>query len=635
MDRGLKLTGLTCAWLLGIGLSGWLNPPMAPLLLVSVPILALVVLWWREATVRCWAIYALAAILGVCRYQMHQPQLDPQHVAYYNDSGTVVLHGIVTGDPDVRDRYTNLRLRAQAVELGGQQHEVTGDVLVQAFRYPPRAYGDQVEVTGELETPPVLDEFSYKEYLARQGIYSIMQYPEINCVAEDQGNLFYAALYGMRARARDVIASIMPEPEASLLTGILLGIESSIDDETLDAFTATGTIHIIVISGFNLSLLAGLFIRLGNKLFHRYRACLVALIGVAVYTLFVGAGTPVIRAAIMVSVSLLAYLVGRPYDASNAMAGAILIMTILNPMAPWDVSFQLSIAATLGLIALTPALTGPMETRLAQSLPQDRASPVRGLVGELLLATLAAQLATLPIIVYHFQRLSLISLLTNMLILPIQPAIMTFGGIATLTGLVALPIGRLLGYIPWLFLTYTARVVGWTARPAWASVPLRFEWWMALLYYILLIGIPWAYVHRTEMRQGMVQLGSRFKDLGRGLPARRFPTPLALPSIALVCILIWIAVLGMPDGRLHVYFLDVGQGDAILIRLPEGQQILVDGGPNPSQLLAALGHRIPFWDHSLDMVVLTHADMDHLGGLIPVLERYQVGHVVQTSFMRR
>lgn len=98
--------------------------------------------------------------------------------------------------------------------------------------------------------------------------------------------------------------------------------------------------------------------------------------------------------------------------------------------------------------------------------------------------------------------------------------------------------------------------------------------------------------------------------------------------LALVAITAWLALRGLPDGRLHVYFLDVGQGDAILIQAPDGRQILVDGGPSPTALLNGLGAVLPFWDRSLDLVVLTHPDGDHITGLIPLLERYRVGQVL-------
>jgi competence protein ComEC len=103
-----------------------------------------------------------------------------------------------------------------------------------------------------------------------------------------------------------------------------------------------------------------------------------------------------------------------------------------------------------------------------------------------------------------------------------------------------------------------------------------------------------------------------------------------LIPLAIVAALIWLALYGLPDGRLHVYFLDVGQGDAILILAPDGRQILVDGGPSPTALLNELGAVLPFWDRSLDLVVLTHPDSDHITGLIPLLDRYRVGRVLDT-----
>jgi competence protein ComEC len=178
-------------------------------------------------------------------------------------------------------------------------------------------------------------------------------------------------------------------------------------------------------------------------------------------------------------------------------------------------------------------------------------------------------------------------------------------------------LARVLAWFPWLLLAYTTRVVEWTAQPSWASVELRFTGWMALLFYALLAGGLWL----------IRPLGGRAEQER----TRRAPRIAALVALALVAALVWIAALGAPDGRLHVVFLDVGQGDAILIQTPHGEQALIDGGAEPSRLLDALGRRLPFWDRTLELVALSHADMDHLGGLIAALERYRVGKVLQTE----
>jgi len=243
-------------------------------------------------------------------------------------------------------------------------------------------------------------------------------------------------------------------------------------------------------------------------------------------------------------------------------------------------------------------------------------------INEALIVTLAAQITTLPIILYNFRQLSLVTLLTNFLILPAQPGVMLWGGVATLAGLAWLPAGQVLGWIAWLFLTYTIRAVELTARVPYAAVSLgRMNPLPVWVYYGLLLG---GYVVSRMDAEHRQSLWQRLTN--------RLPMKALVAGLALAVILIWIAVGNLPDGKLHVFFLDVGQGDAIFIQTPRGRQVVIDGGPDPTTLTAVLGRRLPFWDRSLDLVILTHPDADHLTGLVPVLERYRVGRVLEPGY---
>jgi competence protein ComEC len=194
---------------------------------------------------------------------------------------------------------------------------------------------------------------------------------------------------------------------------------------------------------------------------------------------------------------------------------------------------------------------------------------------------------------------------------------MMFGGAATLIGLVLEPLGRVVGWGAYLWLTWTIRVVEWTASFPYASIAVELSDGGLIAIYAS-IGIFTLFIRSSpERRRAMFQ----------GLRARWRPK-VALGAVALVTLVAWLAVLQFPDDKLRVAFLDVGQGDAVFIKTPAGAQILIDGGPEGSALLSELGRQMPFWDRTLDLVVLTHPDADHLTGLIAVLERYGVGAVV-------
>ena len=236
---------------------------------------------------------------------------------------------------------------------------------------------------------------------------------------------------------------------------MLLGIESGIPDDVAEAFKATGTTHVIVISGSNIALLSGVLMAGLSRVLGKRRAAFPAIAGIILYVLLVGADAAALRAGLMGGLFILAIYFGRRSTAYVSLCASALFMTVLNPLTLWDIGFQLSFMATLGLILFTPTIEGQFERLLARGLTRERMRRVMGILNDALIVTLAAQVTTLPVIVYYFGRISLISLVTNFFILPAQPPIMT-GGMATLVaGLAWEPLARGLALIPWLFLTYT------------------------------------------------------------------------------------------------------------------------------------------------------------------------------------
>ncbi len=620
----MTLIYLGCAWLAGIFLGSLLHLPSGFVwLLTSLP-LASLLLWRKDQRVRLISVCCLFLLLGVLRSNASAPpqSFDEGHLANYNNQGWVKIKGVVSGEADVRDTYTNLRVAVVKIEVEDQEREVKGTVLVRAPRYPEYDYGDELEIEGLLETPPELEDFSYREYLARQGIHSILRRSQISLINRGRGSPLTRALLAFKRQAQRVIALILPEPQAALLTGILLGVETGIPADLRQAFSATGTAHIIAISGFNISIIAGVFSGLSIRLFGKRRAMPVALAGIIVYTILVGASAAVVRAAIMGCLYVIATHYGRQTQALTLLMAAAMLMTLINPQTLWDVGFQLSFAATLGLILYTPVLQSWFERLLSKVFSPGTVKQAVELLNGALIVTLAATITTMPIIVYHFRQLSLATLFSNFAVLPAQPGVMLLGGLATIAGLIWLPLGQVLGWIAWLFLTYTIRMVEITASFPYASLNLgRFSPSLVWLYYGLLAGATLVSQQET----------SRLKFLWRRL-THRLSTKVLIAGLAVAAILVWVTVASLPDGKLHVTFLDVGEGDAIFIETPRGQQILIDGGPSPTTLISALGRRMPFWDRSLDLVILTHADEDHIAGLIPVLERYRVGQVLDSGY---
>ncbi len=605
--------------------------------------ISLLLIWQRDADLRrlhwCLLLFLLAAL----RYTAALPSFDEHSLARLNDAGPLTLVGDVVDPPVVHDRVANVRLAVARVRVGRDWRDVTGLALVQLPRETAVRYGDQLQVYGEPATPFESPDFSYKDYLARQGIYSVVRvYGGVTVLARDQGHPFFTALYAFRDRAVATVRALFPEPSASLLAGILLGDDAGIPRDLEEAFRATNTAHIIAISGFNISVIAGLLTALLRRLFRRRGlVTLFAVAGLVVYTLLVGASPSVVRATIMAGLALLARYYGRQNDALNALAFAALGMLALDPMVLFDLGFQLSFGATLGLIFYVPPLTAWFQGLFIRWMPAQLAQQVVGALSDSFIVTLAAQVTTLPLLVFAFHRVSPIALVTNLLVLPAQPAVMVLGGLATLVGMVIPPLGQVLAWVAWPFLEWTIRVVEATARLPFASVDIgRSDLLLVILYYALLFG---ASLYGSALRTWLLAPFRRAPPPAPAAPPSSAPVPAtpnesfspAAPTFALGVILVlglwlWNATATLPDGRTHVEFLDVG-GSATLIRTPSGARVLIDGGANPSALLSALGSRMPFWDRSLDLVVLTDPDDSHLAGLVAALEQYQVQQIIQAT----
>jgi competence protein ComEC len=561
-------------------------------------------------------LLVLSLFLGAARYQSAQLSLSPAFIAWHNDTGKpVVVEGIVTRYPQQGERLTRLTVAVDRLAYEDVEHleGIAGGLLAEVASGRDWRYGDRLRLTGLLETPPEGDDFSYQAYLARQGVYSMMAYPHVTLLGRGDGNPLLGALNRVKERMVSVTYRIFPDPEASLLAGILWGDESGISADVEAAFRDTGTAHIIAISGFNMAIVAGLFMRLFGRLFGRWRGALVAVLGIVVYTLLVGGEPSVVRAAIMGGLAVFAQQLGRRQDGLNSLAFAAALMCLVTPTAPWDVGFQLSFTATLGLVLYSEPLTQAFLKVAGRFLSEESAQRLAQPVSEYLLVTLAAQLTTLPVILYHFHRVSLVSLVVNPAILPAQPAVMVFGGLAVLLGSIYLPLGQVAAYLALPFVMYTIRGVELFARIPNGSLVLG-SMGLPVVFglYALIFGA-------TLAPSRLVRIASSV----------RFS--LVLLVLGSVTALVWQQALLAPDGRLHLVVLDVGGGDALLIHTPSGRNLLVGGGSSTRQLSDALGRRLPPFQRRLDWLVVADSDREHISALPGLLERFPPGRVLRAG----
>ncbi len=603
------LVALGVAWLLGIYLGSLLDlPPWTFPLAIALGVSAAFLPRWASRRTLSLCLTMLA--LGLWRYTTVRSTLIPGPLSTHHGK-SVALRGWVVNDPVPHDRSMELCLLVDELTENGMTIPVHERVLVYAPSYESYRYGETLLVHGKLQAPPEFTDFPYRLYLARQGIHTIVAFPGIQRRGTSNGAYWLSSIYSVRHHVVDAIAAILPEPEASLLTGILLGSDEGIPDAVMSQFRATGAAHVIAISGFNITIIAGAAIRLFNRVVHRYRALLLSIVTLALYCVLAGGGAPVVRAAIMGILTSLALLAGRRAQALTSLFVAAITMTLVQPFVLWDIGFQLSFLASLGLVLVATPLEGQVLTLAARFMNAELAQRVVATVRESLIVSLAAQLATLPLMIYHFHHWSPVSLVANLLITPVQPSIMLLGGAAAAAGSLFLPLGRALGWVAWLPLAYTVRVVEFLSR--WANGPkLDLSPYILVGYYGLLALV-------IGRRSVTVWVSAGLRRLDAYAPKR----PAWVLYAPLVALLV-IAIVQLPDRCLQVFFLDVGQGDAILIEWPQGQRVLLDGGPSPSALLNALGRRLPFWDRRIDVLLVSHLHDDHIRGLFPLLQRYSV-----------
>ncbi|GAH18972.1 unnamed protein product, partial [marine sediment metagenome] len=266
----------------------------------------------------------IALFSGAFHFQSSLPAVNEHCLQFYNDQGAIEIRGTVDRDPDIRDKTTHIRLSATEIRRDEGWQEVSGDALLFVPRYPAYEYGDVLQVTGKLETPPKLDDFDYKGYLAHQGIYSTMLYPEIEILESGKGVKPLEWVYSLRNGLSQTLTEVLPEPQASLAQGIILGKRGTIPASVRADFARTGTAHLLAISGLHLSIIAGILLSIGIWLFgrRRYTYLWLALGTIWLYALITGMHTPVVRGAIMASLFLTAELLGRQRTAITSLAFA-------------------------------------------------------------------------------------------------------------------------------------------------------------------------------------------------------------------------------------------------------------------------------------------------------------------------
>lgn len=581
MIAGLPVaTAVAVAWCVGIAVAELAAPAGAPPPVLAATAAALALAVAAGLALRpAWPALLLAALLAG-GLRAGAVAGDPGELARAQALAGKSMHvvGVVVDDP--RDGGAGAQLLVDPASGYGR-------VLVRSRLPVEAAIGDAVDARGVLHLPARSADFDRRAYLAQRGAHLEMTAAELSVGHQAGGPRAFPAW--LRSTYRSAIGAVLPPPHAAVLVGIVLGDRSGVPRRLNQELIATGLVHLLVLSGLKVAVFARLAAAaLAPLLGARAPLPVAALIGV--YALAGGATPAAVRAAAMGGVALLATAAGRPTHVWTSLAMTAAAMLGWRPEWVFDVGFQLSFLGTAAIILLTPGI----EARL-HFLPR----PIR----EPFAVTCAAQLGTVPVMAQGFHVLSPVAPLANAAVLPLLAPVVAAG--LLLPALAVAPVVGQLAAMPLAFtLTYVEHVAALLATVPAAAIPIPgFPPWGAVAYY----GAGVAAIAAVRQR-------------GR----RR--TALALASVAVAAV---VAATQLPDllrPPPEAAFFSVGDGQAVLLRGPNGL-VLIDGGPSPSALAGALGERMRPWERSLDALVITgagQAEIGGLAGLAPVARRVLV-----------
>jgi len=452
----------------------------------------------------------VGCVLILCGDILLQPWLAGKgfgmgEIGFYRDlPGRMRVIGVVVGEPDVRTASQNLVVEVREIFLpdsnssaGGRDgamraHEVSGKMMVKTYRYPLYAYGEVLDLSCLLETPPVFEKFSYAALLAKDDIFVLCGNPGIKRVQVDGAGAsagaavgesapggalsmvwrgFWSSVFTLKAWLIERTNLLFSEPSASLVAGILIGTRRAIPQNILDDFNTAGLTHVLAISGYNVSMMLTVFGYLCAGAARRWRLAgmLFGVLGLVVLT---GFSASVLRAAWMGCIALFAQAVGRKGSALHLLLISGVIMVLLSPrMILVDLSFQLSFLSTLGILLFMPKIEA-FEAKLTAKPGFMWISKIPAFIREGFCVTLAAQVFTMPLLFYQFGRFSLIAPVANIFVLPLVPWIMLFGFFAIVLSFVFFPLGQIVGFAAYVLVSVMLFLVSFFAGLPFAAVQI-------------------------------------------------------------------------------------------------------------------------------------------------------------------
>ena len=474
------------SFIFGIFLFSYIKIPSSFVSLLLFPFFFLAPLSFFNKKIFFLVLFLLFLIFGILRTKTIFLRIEKNLAKEYFEK-EINLIGQITEEPSVGDRTTRLIFLPREKKFG--------KILIFLDRYPEYEYGDQIEIKGILKEPENYKNFDYKNYLAKDDIYSLVYFPEIKLIKSNNGNLIKSTLINFKEKMKESLNNFFSPPYSGLGESLVFGDEEKISQDWKEKFNLNGVRHITAVSGMNITIISFLlfnfFLSLG---FWRNQSFYFSIFLIFLYILMIGAPPSAVRAFVMAFLFLVAQSLGRLSTASRSIVFAATLMLFFNPLLlKYDVGFQLSFLATLGLIFLQPILKDLFER-----------VPHLFSLRENLSATLGAQIFTLPILVHNFGKISLISPLPNILILPILPLLTILVFFVSFLGIFFQPLAYFLSLISFPFLSLILKIVDFFSKIPFTSLSIeKFSFLFTFFFYLILAIL----IKKLEERRKLKFLG--------------------------------------------------------------------------------------------------------------------------------
>lgn len=434
-------------------------------------------------------IFLLFACLGMLTFSFTNGYFAPNHIKNFtSDEKDLFISAVVASDPEISDDRAYFYAEVRSIsDKATTTENMTGMVRVtleKTIAALPK-YGDEIIIKGKLrspEKPRNPGEFDYRRYLSLRRVYYTVYAKDTACelTGKNSGNWFFRLSYAAKEKLLSIIYSSLPADEARILDGLMLGNQRAIPDDVYDRFKTTGTVHILAVSGMNVGMI-GFVVFLLLKLMRVNRKICAAITMVLItgFMIITGAGGSIIRATIMSYAILIGILIERDVDVYTSLSAAAFFILLFNPASLFDPGFQMSFLATAGIVyfidwfgALFPKMPAWLKDTLA--------------------TTAAAQIFLTPVMVNTFHQLSLISVLANMIIVPLSGTISTLGYFMWLFGLVSATLAKVLGASIWALIRLMMGVVDLMAMAPYAAISVKtLPWIYVVFYYIVFLSLPY------------------------------------------------------------------------------------------------------------------------------------------------